>query len=100
MELPNTTEYYEFLGVSKDASQEDIRRAYQQKVRMWHPDSNLLVHSAIYYAHQFIVENPGQEEKFKRLQKVNEVLSNEDKRKLYDRGGEEAVERGILFFHA
>lgn len=41
---PNTTEYYEFLGVSKDASQEDIRRAYQQKVRLWHPDSNLPPH--------------------------------------------------------
>jgi DnaJ-class molecular chaperone len=44
----------------------------------------------------YILENPGQEEKFKRLQKINEVLSNDEKRKLYDRGGEEAVERGIL----
>ncbi len=42
----------------------------------------------------FCPENPGHEDKFKRLQKVYEVLSNEDKRKIYDRGGEEAIERG------
>ncbi len=64
------TDYYEVLGVSKDASTEDIRRAYRKKARTLHPD----------YA------GPESEEAFKELSQAYEVLSDPQKRERYDLG--------------
>ena len=66
-------DYYEILGVKKDASAEDIRKAFRKLARKFHPDVN-----------------PGDkaaEEKFKAISEANEVLSDPKKRKIYDQVG-------------
>ncbi len=63
-------DYYERLGLSRGASQDDIRRAYRKLVRKHHPDTNPGDHCA--------------EERFKDIQQAYEVLSNPEKRGGYD----------------
>ena len=65
-------DYYDVLGVSRDASQDEIRRAYRKLAREYHPDLN---------------EDPDAEDRFKELGEANEVLSDPDKRGRYDRLG-------------
>ncbi|OGI16889.1 MAG: molecular chaperone DnaJ [Candidatus Melainabacteria bacterium RIFOXYA12_FULL_32_12] len=70
------TDYYEILGVSKDASQEEIKRAFRKKARELHPDVN---------------KAPDAEEKFKELGQAYEVLMDGDKRAMYDRYGHDGL---------
>ena len=65
-------DYYEALGVSRDASQDDIRRAYRTLARRYHPDVN---------------KDPGAEDRFKEISEAYEVLRDPDKRERYDRLG-------------
>ncbi|HYI15133.1 MAG TPA: DnaJ C-terminal domain-containing protein [Thermomicrobiales bacterium] len=65
-------DYYSVLGVSRNASEEDIKRAYREKARKLHPDVN---------------KNADAEERFKALNEANQVLSDPEKRKRYDRFG-------------
>ncbi len=69
-------EYYEILGVSEDASQEEIKKAYRKKAKKYHPDAN---------------SDSADEEKFKKINKAYDVLSDEEKRRKYDRFGEAGV---------
>jgi len=75
--MPNTTDfkdYYAILGTSKTATSEEIKRAYRQLARKYHPDLN-----------------PGDkdaETKFKNLNEANEILSDPEKRQKYDRFGQ------------
>jgi curved DNA-binding protein len=65
-------DYYEALGVPRDASEEDIRRAYRKLARENHPDVN---------------KDPGAEDRFKEVSEAYEVLRDADKRERYDRLG-------------
>ena len=67
-----TKDRYKVLGLSRDASQDDIRKAHRKLVMKYHPDSN--------------PENPRAEERFKEVQQAYEVLSNEKTRREYDEG--------------
>ncbi|MDN3294329.1 DnaJ C-terminal domain-containing protein [Streptomyces ficellus] len=65
-------DYYDVLGVSRNASTEEIQRAYRGLARRWHPDLN---------------KDPGAEERFKEISEAYEVLSDPENRKRYDRYG-------------
>jgi molecular chaperone DnaJ len=67
-----TKDLYKILGVSKEASQEDIRRSYRKLARRHHPDANR--------------DDPKAEERFKEIQHAYEILSNPEKRREYDEG--------------
>ncbi len=65
-------DYYKTLGVGKDASADEIRKAYRRLARKYHPDRN--------------AGDKRAEEKFKEISQAHDVLSDPDKRKDYDRG--------------
>jgi len=71
---PKRKSYYELLGVSRSADQKEIKKAYRKLALRLHPDKG------------------GDEEKFKEISKAYEVLSDEEKRKLYDAYGETVSE--------
>ena len=68
--MPPIPEYYKTLGVSEDASQTDIKKAYRKLARDNHPDRN--------------PDNPEAEERFKKIQEAYDTLGDEAKRKQYD----------------
>lgn len=65
-------DYYDILGVDKDASSEEIKKAYRRLAKKYHPDLN---------------KDGGSEQKFKEISEAYEVLSDSDKRAQYDRFG-------------
>src|SRR6267378_4471816 len=65
-------DYYKTLGVSKNASAEEIKKAYRKLARQYHPDVN---------------KSAGAEKRFKEVNEANEVLSDPAKRKRYDEIG-------------
>ena len=68
----NNTEYYDRLGLSKDASQDEIKRAYRKLSKKYHPDIN---------------KEPGAEEKYKEILEAYDTLSDAQKRAAYDQYG-------------
>ncbi|CAK8534280.1 unnamed protein product [Lathyrus sativus] len=71
------TDYYSTLNVSNNASLQEIKSSYRKLARKYHPDMN---------------KSPGAEEKFKEIGAAYEVLSDDEKRSLYDRFGESGLE--------
>ena len=69
-------DYYQALGVPRDASAEDIRRAYRALARTYHPDIN---------------KEPGAEDRFKEISEAYEVLRDPEKRASYDRFGAQST---------
>ncbi|XP_036111888.1 dnaJ homolog subfamily C member 16 isoform X2 [Molossus molossus] len=70
---------YRVLGVSRTASQADIKKAYKKLAREWHPDKN---------------KDPGAEDRFIQISKAYEILSNEEKRSNYDHYGDAGENQG------
>ena len=73
----DTTKYYKVLGVDKNASKDEIKKAYRTLVRTKHPDKG------------------GSEEEFQEIQLAYDTLSDENKRKVYDEYGEEGIKEGM-----
>ena len=76
MSSTSARDFYDVLGVQKDASKDDIKAAYRRLALQFHPDRN---------------KSPEAEEKFKEISEAYAVLSDDDKRKQYDTYGKEAV---------
>ena len=76
-------DYYKILGISKGASEDDVRKAYRKMALKFHPDKN---------------KSAGAEEKFKEIAEAYEVLSDKRKRDIYDKYGEEGL-KGQHFYN-
>jgi molecular chaperone DnaJ len=82
--MASKRDYYEILGVQRQASDEEIKRAYRRLAMQYHPDRN--------------VGNPEAEVKFKEAAEAYEVLRNPDKRQLYDRHGHAGLNGNFMQF--
>ena len=77
--MANKRDYYEVLGVSRDASEDEIKKAYRKLAMKYHPDKN--------------PNNKEAEEKFKEASEAYEVLSDKEKRQLYDQYGHAGIDQ-------
>eukprot|EP01120_Amphizonella_sp_Union-15-10_P008717 TRINITY_DN317_c0_g1_i1.p1 TRINITY_DN317_c0_g1~~TRINITY_DN317_c0_g1_i1.p1 ORF type:complete len:333 (-),score=41.68 TRINITY_DN317_c0_g1_i1:75-1073(-) len=73
---PFSSDFYERLGVPKEATQDEIKKAYRKLAVKWHPDKNK--------------EDPQAEEKFKKISEAYQILSDSQKREKYDTVGHES----------
>ena len=71
-------DFYSVLGVDRDASENEIKRAFREKASEYHPD---------------VSDDPNAEEKFKRIQDAKEVLLDDEKRRMYDQMGHERFQQ-------
>ena len=71
-------DYYEILGISRNADEGSIKKAYRKLAKKYHPDTN--------------GGNPQAEQKFKEITEAYNVLSDSEKRKLYDQFGHSAFD--------
>ncbi|MCI4439284.1 molecular chaperone DnaJ [archaeon] len=74
--MSSKKDYYEILGVPRNATKEEIKRAFRQLALKYHPDRN---------------KSPEAEEKFKEISEAYAVLSDDEKRRLYDMYGHEGI---------
>ena len=76
--MAGKTDYYELLGLKKDASDDEVKKAYRKMAKMYHPDANQNSKEA--------------EAKFKEISEAYEVLSDQQKKAAYDQFGHSAFE--------
>ncbi|KAL4447472.1 hypothetical protein ABPG75_004691 [Micractinium tetrahymenae] len=74
------TKYYDSLGVSSDADEKTIQKAYRRQALRYHPDRN--------------PDKPDAEQRFREIAEAYEVLSDPEKRQIYDRFGEQGLKQG------
>ena len=86
----NKRDYYEVLGIDKNASADDIKMAYRKAAMKWHPDR---------WVNGTDEEKKTAEEKFKEISEAYSILSDETKRKQYDNGGRsfEDMDMSVFF---
>ena len=72
-------DYYKILGVSRGASDDEIKKAYRKLALKYHPDKN---------------QSPGAEERFKEIGEAYDVLSDAKKKQIYDQYGEDGLKEG------
>jgi len=75
--MPDRRDYYEVLGLSRNASADDVKKAYRTLARRYHPDVN---------------KNADAEARFKDIREAYDVLSDDQKRQVYDRFGHEGLD--------
>ena len=80
LNIMSKRDYYEVLGINRDASEEDIKKAYRRLAMKYHPDRN--------------PDNPKAEEQFKEAKTAYEILSDNQKRALYDQHGHAGIDQG------
>lgn len=80
--MPTKRDYYDILGINRNASQGEIKKAYRQLALKWHPDRN---------------KSAEAEKRFKEINEAYEVLSDSKKRQTYDQFGHAAFEPGAGF---
>lgn len=80
-DMSRKRDYYEVLGVNRSADEASIKKAYRRLAKKYHPDTNR--------------GNVQAEEKFKEVTEAYNVLSDKEKRKLYDQFGHDAFEEGF-----
>jgi len=73
-------DYYKSLGISKGASDDEIKKAYRKMALKYHPDKN---------------KSPGAEDKFKEIAEAYDVLSDAKKKEVYDKYGEDGLKGGM-----
>lgn len=73
-------DFYKILGIAKNATEDDIKKAYRKQALKYHPDKN---------------KAPGAEEKFKEIAEAYEILSDKKRRDVYDQYGEEGLKGGM-----
>ena len=73
-------DYYKVLGVTKGASDDQIKKSYRKLAMKYHPDKN---------------SAPGAEEKFKEIGEAYDVLSDPKKKQIYDQYGEDGLKGGM-----
>mmetsp|Transcript_27781 Transcript_27781/g.39754 ORF Transcript_27781/g.39754 Transcript_27781/m.39754 type:complete len:531 (-) Transcript_27781:8-1600(-) len=78
----NSTDYYELLGIDKDASQDDVKRAYKKQSLQMHPDK---------LAQRGMTVTEVDQERFQKMKEAYEVLSDTHKRETYDAIGEKGL---------
>ena len=78
--MADKRDYYEVLGVGRDVSDDELKKVYRKLARQYHPDLH--------------PDDPTAEEKFKEITEAYEVLSNKEKRSIYDQFGHDGLENG------
>ena len=78
LSIAGAEDFYKLLGISRSATQKEIKKAYRQKSLEFHPDKN---------------KEEGASEKFASIARAYEVLSDEEKKNIYDRHGEEGLKQ-------
>ncbi len=76
--MPEKKDYYDVLGVPRDASKDDIKKAYRKLALKYHPDKN---------------KSPDAEERFKEISEAYAVLYDDEKRKMYDTHGHSGIDQ-------
>ena len=79
-------DYYEVLGVAKSANKQEIKKAYRKLAMQFHPDRN--------------PDDPDAESKFKEASEAYEVLSDDEKRRIYDQFGRRSSDACSLIWSA
>jgi len=82
--MSNNKNYYQVLGVKKDASDSEIKNAYRKKALQWHPDRN---------------DSPEAEKRFKEINEAYQILSDKKKKQTYDQFGSGAFSGGYQSSH-